>query len=43
MKRIEVSLDEQMVRAYENDNLVYEFICVSGDDDHPTDQGTFKI
>jgi lipoprotein-anchoring transpeptidase ErfK/SrfK len=43
MKRIEVSLEEQMVRAYEDDNLVYEFICVTGDDDHPTDQGTFKI
>jgi lipoprotein-anchoring transpeptidase ErfK/SrfK len=43
MKRIEVSLEEQMVRAYEDDTLVYEFICVTGDDDHPTDSGTFKI
>lgn len=43
MKQIKVSLEEQMVRAYEDDELVHEFICVSGDDDHPTDTGTFKI
>jgi len=43
MKKIVVSLDEQMVRAYEDDQPVYEFICVTGDDDHPTDTGNFKI
>jgi lipoprotein-anchoring transpeptidase ErfK/SrfK len=43
MKHIVVNLDEQMVRAFEDDNQVYEFICVSGDDDHPTDKGVFTI
>lgn len=43
MKRIVVSLEDQTVEAYEGDNLVYQFICVTGDDDHPTDQGTFNI
>ena len=43
MRHIVVNLDEQMVRAFEDDNQVYEFICVSGDDEHPTDKGTFKI
>ena len=43
MKHIVVNLEEQMVAAYENDKLVHEFICVSGDDDHPTDKGVFRI
>ena len=43
MKHIAVDLEEQMVRAYEDDKQIYEFICVSGDDDHPTDKGVFKI
>ncbi|MHB9075403.1 MAG: L,D-transpeptidase [Desulfobaccales bacterium] len=43
MKRIAVNLEEQTVQAFEDDNQVYDFICVSGDDDHPTDTGVFKI
>ncbi len=43
MKHIAVDLEEQMVRAYEDDKQVYEFICVSGDDDLPTDKGVFAI
>ena len=43
MKQIVVNLDEQMVRAFEDGKQVYEFICVSGDEDHPTDKGVFKI
>jgi lipoprotein-anchoring transpeptidase ErfK/SrfK len=42
-KRIAVNLEEQTVQAFEDDNQVYDFICVSGDDDHPTDKGVFKI
>ncbi|MBM4273738.1 MAG: L,D-transpeptidase [Deltaproteobacteria bacterium] len=43
MKRIVVNLEEQMVEAYEDDDLIHQFICVTGDDDHPTDTGEFKI
>ena len=43
MKHIEVDLEEQKVEAFEDGQRVYEFICVSGDDDHPTDKGEFHI
>jgi lipoprotein-anchoring transpeptidase ErfK/SrfK len=44
MKHIFVNLEEQTVQAFEDDNFqVYDFICVTGDDDHPTDKGVFKI
>jgi len=43
MKRIVVNLEDQTVEAYEGENLVHQFNCVTGDDDHPTDPGTFKI
>lgn len=43
MKRIVVNLEDQTVEAYEGDDLVHQFICVTGDDDHPTDKGDFKI
>lgn len=43
MKKIVVNLEEQMVEAFEDDERVYQFICVTGDDDHPTDKGTFRI
>ena len=43
MKSIVVNLDEQTVEAFEDDNRVYAFICVTGDDDHPTDKGVFHI
>ena len=43
MKHIVVNLEEQTVQAFEGDKQVYDFICVSGDESHPTDQGTFKI
>jgi lipoprotein-anchoring transpeptidase ErfK/SrfK len=43
MKHIVVNLEEQTVEAFEDDNRVYDFICVTGDDDHPTDKGVFKI
>jgi len=43
MKQIVVDLEEQMVEALEDGENVYQFICVSGDEDHPTDTGVFKI
>ena len=43
MKHIEVDLEEQKVEAFEDGQRVFEFICVSGDDDHPTDKGEFHI
>ncbi len=43
MKRIVVKLEDQLVEAYEDDKLEYSFICVTGDEEHPTDKGTFKI
>jgi lipoprotein-anchoring transpeptidase ErfK/SrfK len=43
MKHLVVNLEEQTVEAFEDDHRVYDFICVTGDDDHPTDKGVFKI
>lgn len=43
MKEIHVHLDEQTVEALEDGEQVFQFICVTGDEDHPTDKGTFHI
>jgi lipoprotein-anchoring transpeptidase ErfK/SrfK len=43
MKHIVVNLEEQMVEAFDGDESVFQFICVTGDDDHPTDKGVFHI
>jgi lipoprotein-anchoring transpeptidase ErfK/SrfK len=42
-RRISVSLDQQIVEAYDGDKQVHRFECVSGDGDHPTDKGHFTI
>lgn len=42
-KTIKVSLAQQIVECYEGDKRVFHFECVTGDKDHPTDTGTFKI
>lgn len=42
-KLIRVYLGRQVVEAYEGEMLVFRFSCVSGDKDHPTDRGTFRI
>lgn len=42
-KIIKVNLARQIVEAYENNELVFRFECVTGDKDHPTDRGTFRI
>jgi lipoprotein-anchoring transpeptidase ErfK/SrfK len=43
VKRISVNLSGQIVEAIENGCSIHNFICVSGDSDHPTDRGTFQI
>lgn len=42
-KRIEISLPEQKLRAYENGRLVYEFTCSSGMSRTPTIAGVFQV
>lgn len=42
-KRIEISLSEQRLRAYENGQLVYEFTCSSGMSSTPTIAGQFQV
>ena len=42
-KRIEVSIADQELKAFDNTKLVFRFDCITGDADHPTDKGTFKI
>jgi lipoprotein-anchoring transpeptidase ErfK/SrfK len=41
--RIEVDTSSQTLRALDGGKIVYKFDCVSGDEDHPTDKGTFRI
>ena len=42
-KRIEIDLPEQRLRAYENDDLVYDFTCSSGMTSTPTIAGQFQV
>ncbi len=42
-KLIKVTLSQQIVEAFEGSRRVFLFNCVSGDRDHPTDIGEFKI
>jgi lipoprotein-anchoring transpeptidase ErfK/SrfK len=42
-KVIKVDLMAQLVEAYDGGERIYRFDCVSGDKDHPTDWGRFKI
>lgn len=42
-KRIQVDLSRQCVEAYEGRVCVFRFDCVTGDREHPTDRGTFRI
>jgi len=42
-KRIHVSLHSQKLVAYEGPTKIFEFDCVTGDKDHPTDIGTFQV
>jgi lipoprotein-anchoring transpeptidase ErfK/SrfK len=40
---IKISLAHQIVEAFEGMTRVFRFECVTGDKDHPTDRGVFKI
>jgi hypothetical protein len=42
-KRIEISLPEQRLRAYEDDQLLYEFTASSGMSSTPTIAGQFQV
>lgn len=42
-KRIEISLPEQRLRAYEGEQLVYDFTCSSGMTSTPTIAGQFQV
>jgi len=42
-KRIEIDLPEQRLRAYENDDLIYDFTCSSGMTSTPTIAGQFQV
>ena len=43
MKRIYVDLKRQVLQAYENNKLVYEFNCASGAVGTPTTPGKYKV
>jgi lipoprotein-anchoring transpeptidase ErfK/SrfK len=43
VKSIKVDTDAQTVHAFLGDRLIYNFDCVPGDSDHPTDPGTHTI
>jgi lipoprotein-anchoring transpeptidase ErfK/SrfK len=42
-KRIEISLDRQVLFAFDGTAKAFEFDCVSGDGAHPTPVGHFKV
>lgn len=43
MKRIVVSLKDQILEALQDGRRVFRFECVTGDGAHPTTPGTFKV
>ena len=42
-KRILVNLNRQVLFGYNGSKKVFEFDCVTGDKDHPTNVGKFKV
>jgi len=42
-KKIVISIDEQRLRAYENDQLLYDWLCSTGKEDSPTYRGHFQV
>ncbi|TFW35779.1 L,D-transpeptidase [Massilia horti] len=42
-KQIRVNLTQQVVETYDGSERVHRFECISGDTDHRTDKGLFKI
>jgi lipoprotein-anchoring transpeptidase ErfK/SrfK len=43
MKRIEVSLSDQVLTAFDGSAVSHTFDCVTGDDEHPTTPGNWTI
>jgi lipoprotein-anchoring transpeptidase ErfK/SrfK len=43
VKRIRVDLMLQIVETFDGNERIHRFECVSGDEYHPTDKGTFKV
>lgn len=42
-KVIKVSLELQVLEAYEGVERIFRFECVTGSRDHPTDRGAFRV
>lgn len=42
-KKIKVYLDRQIVEAYDDKERIFRIDCISGDGEHPTDKGIFKV
>lgn len=42
-KTIKVHLAQQILEAYEGDQRIFRFECVTGDKNHPTERGIFVI
>jgi len=42
-KRVEISIPEQRLRVYENDVLIYDWLCSTGQEDSPTYTGEFQV
>lgn len=42
-RRIEISISQQRLYAYENDQLIYAFVCSTGYDASPTAPGEYRI
>lgn len=42
-KLIVVDLDTQTMKAYEGGEVIFDFHCVTGSKDHPTDPGHYRV
>lgn len=42
-KHIKVDLMQQIVETFDGSERIHRFECVSGDRDHPTEKGTFRV
>lgn len=42
-KTIKVNLAQQIVEAHEGNTRIFRFECVTGDNEHPTDRGMFRV
>ena len=42
-QRIEISISQQRFRAYQDDTLVFDLVCSTGEPARPTKPGTFRV